>query len=187
VCWKWTILVVLAGSVTVVASATPAVAQSPPDLKLKAAVVAAGGGRTDSAQLVAWSTIGQPTAPLFTTVSGVRHYPGLWGAIHDVVHPTAVESLVPLRTRLGQNFPNPFNPLTTIPYALAAAGPVEITIYNIRGERIRTLVRGILPRGDYRAPWDGCDDAGRTTASGLYVYRLEAGSQLFVRKMLLLR
>ena len=75
---------------------------------------------------------------------------------------------------LEQNFPNPFNPSTTIRYALPSAGPVRLTIYSILGEEVRTLVAGdVMEAGFHEAAWDGLDRDGRGVASGVYIYRME--------------
>lgn len=75
---------------------------------------------------------------------------------------------------LEQNYPNPFNSETTIGYQLspAGAGEVELSIYNLRGQKVRTLVRARQPAGRYQAKWDGRDDAGREAASGVYICQL---------------
>jgi len=88
---------------------------------------------------------------------------------------------------LKQNYPNPFNPTTTIRYQLAAGGEVELAIYNLLGERIRTLVNAKQPAGDYQMEWNGQDDARLEVASGIYIYRLKTGKFVKSRKMLLLR
>ena len=85
------------------------------------------------------------------------------------------------------NFPNPFNAGTIIRYSLAAAGEVELAVYNLAGQRIRRLAGGRRRAGDHRTVWDGLDDGGRAAASGLYLLRLQAGSLSQARKMLLLR
>ena len=88
---------------------------------------------------------------------------------------------------LAQNYPNPFNPRTTIEYALPAAAPVALAIYNVRGQRVRSLDLGMQGPGSHRLEWDGCDDHGRSAASGMYYYRLTAGDQIRNRKMVLLK
>ena len=69
--------------------------------------------------------------------------------------------------RLDPSFPNPFNATTIIPYALARPGRVELAIYDIRGQKVRTLVEGLAAAGVHRAIWDGTDSAGRRLASAL--------------------
>jgi hypothetical protein len=93
---------------------------------------------------------------------------------------------------LYQNYPNPFNPETAIGYQLppkgqAAASEIELTIYNLPGQKIRALVKARQPAGRYEVKWDGRDDAGREAASGVYVYILKIGDSVQARKMVLLR
>jgi len=88
---------------------------------------------------------------------------------------------------LSQNHPNPFNPETTIRYALPAETWVTVSIYNTTGQRIRTLVEGEQATGHHRAVWDGRDDAGQAVASGLYLCRMVSGEFSAVRKMALVR
>jgi flagellar hook assembly protein FlgD len=88
---------------------------------------------------------------------------------------------------LFQNFPNPFNPLTTIEYSVAKASPVELTIYDVRGQGVRTLVRENRLAGKYAAVWDGKNDGGRPISTGVYFCRLEIGSFVSVKKMVLLK
>ena len=88
---------------------------------------------------------------------------------------------------LEQNMPNPFNPTTTIKYALAADGPVRLTIYDVRGARVRELVNGTQRADVYRVMWDGSNDNGERVASGMYFYKLVAGRFTQTKKMLLLK
>jgi photosystem II stability/assembly factor-like uncharacterized protein len=82
-------------------------------------------------------------------------------------------------------YPNPFNPITTIRYTTAAPGPVNITIYDVRGRRIRNLVNERKPAGQYVLEWDGRDQAGSTVASGVYFIRLESEGRVLTRKAVL--
>ncbi|MFH0880500.1 MAG: FlgD immunoglobulin-like domain containing protein [Lentisphaerota bacterium] len=88
---------------------------------------------------------------------------------------------------MDQNQPNPFNPATQIAYRLPVDGNVRLAIYNILGQQIRALVNGFTPAGVYSAVWDGRDDAGRQVASGVYLYRLDAGKFSTVKRMMLLK
>ncbi len=99
---------------------------------------------------------------------------------------------IPKTFALAQNYPNPFNPETAISYQLspkgqAAASEVELAIYNLLGQKVRTLVRARQPAGRYEVKWDGRSDAGVPVASGVYIYRFTAGSYQKVMKMILLR
>lgn len=88
---------------------------------------------------------------------------------------------------LWQNYPNPFNPSTVIRFALPQAGQMRLAVYNILGHRIRMLMEGVRPAGEFQVTWDGRDEAGRQVASGIYFYRLEAQGQRQTRKLTLMR
>ena len=94
---------------------------------------------------------------------------------------------IPTAYRLNPNYPNPFNPATTLRYALPADAQVTVAIYNAMGQRIRTLVEGEQAAGHHRVVWDGRDDAGQAVASGLYLCRLVSGEFSAVRKLMLVR
>ena len=87
---------------------------------------------------------------------------------------------------LMQNYPNPFNPATLIQFQIAQASPVSLDIYNILGQKVRTLVNEPLPAGRYTAVWDGRSDAGSGVSAGIYFYRLQAGDYARARKMVLM-
>jgi hypothetical protein len=94
---------------------------------------------------------------------------------------------MPAGFAVSQNYPNPFNLGTTIPYTLSGDGPVRISVTNIVGQTVATLVEGFQPAGSYAAFWDGRDPTGRAMASGVYFFRAEIGGQTQVRKMVLLK
>jgi hypothetical protein len=87
---------------------------------------------------------------------------------------------------LHQNYPNPFNPSTTIHYQLPKAVDVKLTVYNILGQKISTLVDQHQQPGSYQAVWQGLNDAGQPVASGIYFYTIEAGSFSKKHKMILI-
>ena len=86
---------------------------------------------------------------------------------------------------MDQNYPNPFNPVTTIRYALPEAADVNLVVYNILGQAVKVLVNGSQGAGYHTARWDSRDEIGRPVATGVYFYRLQAGSFVQVKKMLL--
>jgi hypothetical protein len=96
-------------------------------------------------------------------------------------------SLRPAAFILEQNFPNPFNPDTIIRYSLPLSGDVRLDIYNLLGQKIRTLVESNQPAASYAARWDGKDDSGKLAAAGLYVYKLTFHDQVQTKKMMLVR
>ena len=94
--------------------------------------------------------------------------------------PSAALSLAPA-------FPNPFNPSTTLSFALPLPGAAELSILDVNGRRVRTLLAAVQPAGPQTRHWDGRDDAGRPLASGLYLARLAAHGETHVQRLLLLR
>jgi hypothetical protein len=96
-------------------------------------------------------------------------------------------SPVQYRDELAQNYPNPFNPSTTIAFSLGRMASVDLTIYDVKGSRVRELVKGKKEAGVYRVAWDGADQRGTRVASGVYFYRLTTPSFQSTRKMVLLR
>jgi hypothetical protein len=96
---------------------------------------------------------------------------------------------LPTRFGLGQIYPNPFNPATTIDYQIAetVAGPVSLKIFNMTGQLIKTLVNGKQPPGQYRAIWEGTDENGVPVGSGIYICVLNAGEFIGAMKMTLIR
>lgn len=94
---------------------------------------------------------------------------------------------VPTEFELGANYPNPFNPTTTIQYALPEATSVTLEIFDAMGRRVATLVNSQLAAGRYEAQWNGRNDAGSTVSSGMYLYRLRAGNFVETRTMLFMK
>ena len=100
------------------------------------------------------------------------------------VSAVAGETAAPTAFALGANYPNPFNPATTIPLAVpAGARNVDLTIYNVLGQPMRQLWTGPLPAGEGELTWDGRDGQGRPVAAGVYMYRLQVDEQTRARKM----
>ncbi|MFH1007371.1 MAG: FlgD immunoglobulin-like domain containing protein [Candidatus Latescibacterota bacterium] len=108
--------------------------------------------------------------------------------------------VAPRAYALSSNYPNPFNPVTTIAFSIpepdnqfsrtasgAATVRCRLFVYNLLGQRVKTLVDEVRSPGRYKAQWDGSDDAGRQVASGLYLYRLVSEDFVRTEKMLLLR
>ena len=101
--------------------------------------------------------------------------------------PTAAEEEPPRDLALFQNYPNPFNPTTTIVFALPGKQPVSLTIYNVEGKRVVTLINDVVGEGYRRIVWNGRDQRGNPVSSGVYFYRLATGTRTLTRKMVLVR
>ena len=112
------------------------------------------------------------------------------GDVHTRIVSSGISSTatVPQLFALYPNYPNPVNPETTIRFSVSTTSPVNLSIYNLAGQRVTTLIDGVWPAGTYTTRWDGRDNTGRELASGVYLYRLQAGQQqVETRKLLLVR
>jgi hypothetical protein len=92
-----------------------------------------------------------------------------------------------LTTELKGNYPNPFNPTTTIQFSIHCNQWVEINVFNIKGQKVKTLVNEYCDRGTHNAVWNGNDEYGRNVSSGMYFYKMQAGEYNEVKKMLLMK
>jgi hypothetical protein len=94
---------------------------------------------------------------------------------------------IPIRMALAQNNPNPFNPRTTIGFDISSPSHARLEIFSASGRLVRTLVDAVRPAGSHQVVWDGRDDAGRSVGSGIYFYRLRAGTFSESRRMTILK
>ncbi|NIW43720.1 MAG: T9SS type A sorting domain-containing protein, partial [candidate division Zixibacteria bacterium] len=94
---------------------------------------------------------------------------------------------LPTTFGLNPNYPNPFNPATTIKYQLPQSSDVKLVIYNVLGQKVRTLLATRMKAGYHDVVWDGRNDLGAQVASGIYIYRFKAGDFLKVQKMILMK
>ncbi|PJA27944.1 MAG: hypothetical protein CO189_05695 [candidate division Zixibacteria bacterium CG_4_9_14_3_um_filter_46_8] len=97
------------------------------------------------------------------------------------------QGLIPSELALMQNYPNPFNPITRISFDLPEPSYVKLALYNLKGQEIIKLVDGNQKAGRYELSWNGMNADGNTVSSGVYFYRLEAGGQIAIRKMVLIK
>jgi len=94
---------------------------------------------------------------------------------------------VPGEAALYQNYPNPFNPTTEIRYELSSQGFVSLKVYNILGQKVRTLVNGFKPNGAHVVSWDGKNDSGVLLSSGVYFISLQQAPNVITKKAVLLK
>ncbi len=99
----------------------------------------------------------------------------------------AGSNLVPESFALKSNYPNPFNPSTTIEYDLSKDGVIELSIYNVLGQKVKTLADGYSLAGNYRVVWNGDNSSGMRAASGVYIYRLSVPGYVRSRRMVLIK
>jgi hypothetical protein len=138
------------------------------------------------------STVGDTTELILQSLSA--NDPNGRSITFELINKTLVTNvksaqgdLVPTNFDLKQNFPNPFNPETTIQYDLPTAEYIQIDVFNVLGQKIRTLIDSQKQAGSFTHVWDGRNDQGEFVVSGLYMYCIQAGSFVEMRKMLLMK
>ena len=94
---------------------------------------------------------------------------------------------LPTVSRLHPNYPNPFNPRTTIKFDLKQAGPVELAVFDVAGRLIKRLVGETLTAGQHDAVWEGKDTSGRASAAGVYFFRLKTTDTIDTKRMTLIK
>jgi len=129
-----------------------------------------------------------PTTPASQYVSGTIVVPdGL--PLDDIPLDALGEDdiSIPAVTALKGNYPNPFNPSTTIAFDLAEEGLVSIDVFNIKGQKVKTVTNELMKAGRYSVVWNGDDNIGRAVGSGVYFYRMTSGQYTKTQKMLLMK
>ncbi|UCE24169.1 MAG: T9SS type A sorting domain-containing protein [Candidatus Zixiibacteriota bacterium] len=126
----------------------------------------------------------------------------LWSKVNDAVYwggpyqidfepSTVVDGLagagLPTAFSLKQNYPNPFNPSTDVQFDVPRHCHVNISVYNVLGQNVKTLVNEELAAGSYVTQWDGRSDRGMAVSSGVYFYKMQAGSHVETKKMIMLK
>ena len=157
------------------------------DVTLSRATVGSGGGKSADNRYTSWMIAGQ--CAYAASSDGVyQHSGGLLGRADSLALSVddAVDQL-PYRFELSQNYPNPFNPATTIEYSVPSRVRVSIDIFNIVGQKVKTLVDREVAAGSYTVIWEGTSDSGTALATGIYLYRFKAADHIETKKMLLLK
>jgi hypothetical protein len=137
-------------------------------------------------------------APLFVYTdfsNGRADVKGVEPAFEDIVIALAdvpqaenpIDNVLPTEFALKQNAPNPFNPTTMIGFDLPAPAYVKLEILNILGQKVKTLVDEQMEAGSHSVEWNGTDNTGSAAASGVYFYRIQAGDNYAVKKMMMLK
>jgi hypothetical protein len=151
--------------------------------RLLSSVIGAGAGVVSNDSLRLYGTNGQPVIGLLQNENFILQA-GFWYQTRSFI--TDVEEIqgknLPAEFRLWQNYPNPFNPSTIISYALPKQSNVSLEVYDVLGRLVLTLIRQTQPPGEYRFRLDASG-----LASGVYFYRMVAGSFVDTKKLLLLR
>ena len=100
---------------------------------------------------------------------------------------TGAGDIIVATTELKNNYPNPFNPVTNIAFSLSEPGHVTLEVYNIKGEKVRTLINEVLPANNHVVTWNGMDDNNKSVASGVYFYKMKAEKYASTKKMILMK
>ncbi len=115
---------------------------------------------------------------------GYPYIHDIWVYVDNDEEPTAPAVS---ETALHNAYPNPFNPTTTISYSLKEPGPIEISVYNIKGQKVKVLVDEYVSAGNHGIAWDGTDKQGRPVSSGVYFYRMSTPDRTLVKKMTMVK
>ena len=94
---------------------------------------------------------------------------------------------IPLKYILHQNYPNPFNPITTLQYDLPENGLVNVTVYDMLGRQVKTLINQTQDAGFKSVVWNATNDYGKPVSAGIYLYQIQAGENISTKKMVLLK
>jgi hypothetical protein len=130
---------------------------------------------------------------LFVMETGLEAFnpaPKLWEIVLPKKAVTSVNHQQELLNTFAllQNYPNPFNPATAITFSVPVNGPVQLSVYSVLGQPVRTLLSGNVAAGSHTVQWDGNDSRGRPVGSGTYFYRFSSPSgYTATRRMILLR
>ena len=121
------------------------------------------------------------------TIFAATHGRGLFSASLSITNVSNENNKLPNSFALLQNYPNPFNPSTTIKYSLPENKNIKITVYDINGNEIKTLVSGSIEAGEHSVTWNGKNNFGTQVASGIYFYSLVADGFIQTKKLVLLK
>jgi len=156
--------------------------------KLNGAVVKTGA---DSLYTGLFPTVGSSQVVICVFADGKGGSDSVsWSFKVVKTNPNSVETYtgVPTEFVVGQNYPNPFNPTTSIKFGLPKAAPVTLEIYNVLGEKVRTLLNGtVMSASFHNVSWDGKNDNGSSVTSGMYLYRITSDKNVQTMKMMLMK
>lgn len=112
-----------------------------------------------------------------------------WNMLRDLLEKDNAETDVPIPAvpLISSNYPNPFNPSTTIAFSIPGAGDVKLCVYNIKGQKVKELLNGNMAKGHHKIVWNGRDRNNRSVSSGIYFLKLESGGNTSVRKAMLMK
>ncbi len=148
----------------------------------------APGTYTVTVDKLDYSSVSATATPTYDAVTGAAIPSTVAPLIIDaVVTAVAADPVLPVEFALEQNYPNPFNPSTQILFALPQAGKVTLTIYNLLGQKIVTLIEGTRAAGTHAVTWNGRDAWGLSLPSGVYFYSMKTSSFTATKRMILMK
>jgi hypothetical protein len=121
-------------------------------------------------------------------IGSLEYYPSELAEYETTLSIDETDNTIPTAFSLRQNYPNPFNPVTTIDYQINVTNNVKMIVYNMLGQEIKTLVNDSkIAAGSYRVDWNGTDNLGKKVSNGIYLYRLQVGTESITKKMVFLK
>lgn len=117
---------------------------------------------------------GESDLKLVNMIIAGKHGENITSDFSIPVSSVSFENTLPIKTELSKNYPNPFNPSTTIPYELKEEGLVSIIVYDLNGAEVKTLISENISAGSYQAVWNGLNNTGQNVASGRYIVKMSA-------------
>jgi hypothetical protein len=118
--------------------------------------------------------VGESDIQLVNMIIAGEHGENITSEFSIPVSSVSFENILPLKTELSKNYPNPFNPSTTIPYELKEQGLVSMVVYDLNGAEVKTLVSENVSAGSYQVVWNGLNNTGQNVASGRYIVKMSA-------------
>jgi len=155
--------------------------------RLQSSVMGSAGSPGASGAKRSNGTLAQSTPIGVGSSSGKTVYAGFWSRPWVLASILELEDDLTFANRIHQNFPNPFTHATTIAYSVKTESRVEITVFNINGQRVKTLVSESASPGRYFTTWDGGTEAGGKASPGVYFCRMTVADYRAARKMLFLK
>lgn len=123
----------------------------------------------------------------FTITYGADHFEAGASTLLEINQLSNLPDLINPETKIQSIYPNPFNPSTNIKYSVKVAGPVEVEIFNVKGQRVKTLVSETKAPGHYQVVWNGNNDQNKSVASGMYFCKLKTQDKQIIRKMMMIK
>ena len=148
------------------------------------------GEYLDSTVQLSYADLGVPAGVYTYYITAI--YSGNWESepsdIVEIDHTDANGIQIPFVNSLNDNYPNPFNPETTISFSVEQTSSlVNLEIYNLKGQKIKTLVSEILSAGNHSVVWNGTDENEKSVSSGVYLYKMRTGNYISTKKMILMK